>query len=119
LKKNFNDSHQNKNMSKIFKNSELCPYWWREEQRTSKREIKNHKNHKNPSCSTSSSNFASSFFVNVDFASHAPTRLEGLKHPTLGSKGQFLFFVKWLVCNQHQPSVLKTPTIEKILFILI
>jgi hypothetical protein len=74
---------------------------------------------KNPSCSTLSSNFASSFFVNVDFASHAPTRLEGLKHPTLGSKGQFLFFVKWLVCNQHQRSVLRTPTIEKILFILI
>jgi hypothetical protein len=48
----------------------------------------------NSSCSTSSSNFASSSYVNVDFAQHAPAWLEGFKHPTLGSKGQFLFFVK-------------------------
>lgn len=59
-----------------------------------KKENKKSQKSKNSSCSTSFSNFASSFFVNVNFAWHAPTRLEGLKHLTLGSKGHFLVFVK-------------------------
>jgi hypothetical protein len=74
VKKNFNDSHQNKNMSKIKKF------------RTMPIKKGNQKSQKSKnSCSTSSSNFASSSSINVDFASHALARLEGLKHPTLGS----------------------------------
>jgi hypothetical protein len=42
---------------------------------------------KNSSWSTPSSNFSSSSFVKFDYSLHAPTRLEGLKHPTLGLLG--------------------------------
>jgi hypothetical protein len=42
---------------------------------------------KNPSWSTPSSNFASSSSSKSDYSLHALTRLEGLKHPTLGLLG--------------------------------
>jgi hypothetical protein len=42
---------------------------------------------KNSSWSTPSSNFASSSSIKYDYSLHAPTRLEGLKHPTFGLLG--------------------------------
>jgi hypothetical protein len=39
---------------------------------------------KNSSWSTPSSNFSSSSYIKFDYSLHAPTRLEDLKHPTLG-----------------------------------
>jgi hypothetical protein len=39
----------------------------------------------NSSRSTSSSKFSSSFSINIDYTSRAPTRSKGFKHPTLGS----------------------------------
>jgi hypothetical protein len=93
VKKKFNDSHQNKNMSKRkkFRTMPILVEW---RTKNIKKGNKKSQKFKNYSCSTSSSNFALSSIINVDFASHALARLEGLKHPTLGLEGQFLFFVK-------------------------
>lgn len=78
---------------------------------------------RNSSHSTSSSNSISSFSDKSNFALHAPTRLEGLEHPTLGSIGQFLFTkmiqFKWSICKPHLQNAMTISTMEKIHFVLI
>lgn len=61
---------------------------------------------------------SSSFFVNSNSTSHAPTRSKGLKHPTLGSFNHFLLIkmsqLKWSICNLHFLNVVRTPAIKNI-----
>jgi hypothetical protein len=63
------------------------------------------------------------FFINFDYALHAPSRSKGLEHLTLGLLGQFLLIIiNWLrrsIYNWHLWSAMRTPTIDKILFISI
>jgi len=74
-------------MKKIKRTLDLCQYC-KEHQNATKEHRKGNKKSQrfeSSSHSTSSSKFTSSFSINTDYTSCAPTRSKGFKHPTFGS----------------------------------
>jgi hypothetical protein len=100
VKKNLIDSHKNKDMSKFFKNQIYVRVGGmnNKEQKGKSKRTKKYSFHL-----TSSSNFTSSSSTNIDFSAQAHARSKDLKHPTLGSKNQFLLtkiiWSRWSIYN--------------------